>query len=491
MRSICTAILGVALAAVTPAAAAGGDHFSAEKRLYVVAVSDATYADQDWRQVVDALVEKHAAKLVRYRGDVTSARDALAAWMPDYICFVARPQEAGRKFVVTVSRMTRKLDEDYFTDALWGILTGYEPADALRIAKRREPLVITRAASGVGPGLLGGFESGFASAETSQKNFWTKNGEEISKQQLEPDPAEALARAFNTMRPQIFFTSGHATEHDWQIGYRIRAGQFRHKKGQLVSINTKGKVFEIHSPEPKVYLPMGNCLIGHIDRRDCMVTAWIHSGGVYQMYGYTAVTWNGRMGWGTKNRFMGGIDNLSEAFYWTNQDLLRTLHEKYPKVAEVDFETYRQGRMGDLARRHKLIRPNPKTKKPELWREPMALLWDRDCVAFYGDPAWDARLPRRELSWKQEWAGGGGSWTLTITPEKDGAGPGSLWLFLPERLTDVEVVEGKGLVAVITDNFIIARPKPEDGYKKGQAVEIKIKGTPMVRPRDKRGQEPF
>ena len=33
---------------------------------------------------------------------------------------------------------------------IWGILTGYDAGDALRIASRREPLVIRKAAAGAG-----------------------------------------------------------------------------------------------------------------------------------------------------------------------------------------------------------------------------------------------------------------------------------------------------------------------------------------------------
>ena len=61
-----------------------------------------------------------------------------------YACFVAQPKEAGREFVVHVSRMTRRLDDDPYTDVVWGILTGYKADDALRIASLKEPLVVRR-----------------------------------------------------------------------------------------------------------------------------------------------------------------------------------------------------------------------------------------------------------------------------------------------------------------------------------------------------------
>jgi len=81
------------------------------------------------------------------------------------------------------------------------------------------------------------------------------------------------------------------------------------------------------------------------------------------------------------------------------------------------------------------------------------------------------------------WSGGDGAWTFTITPGKDGAGPGGVSVFLPERLTDVEVIDGAECEPLVTDNFMMAKPKPKDGYKEGVPVVIKIKGRPMVRPK--------
>ena len=105
------------------------------KGSYAVIVSRATYGDPQWRPVVDALRTKHEAAVLVYPGAVADVRPALAEVFPRYACFVARPEEAGRDFVVAVHRMTRALDADPYTDVLWGILTGYEAADALRIAR--------------------------------------------------------------------------------------------------------------------------------------------------------------------------------------------------------------------------------------------------------------------------------------------------------------------------------------------------------------------
>lgn len=456
----------------------------AHEKLYVICASKQTRADADWRAVVDELAAKHDGKVVEYDGDVADARAHLARWMPDYVCFVARPEEAGRKFVVAVHRMMRRLDGDFYTDAVWAILTGYDAADAMRIAKRKAPLVVRRAAGSMGPGVFKKLDGGFASSESNPRQFWTREpGGKTVRHDVTPDPAQTLANAFNTMKPQMFVTSGHATEHDWQIGYNVRAGQFRHKNGQLRSISTNRKGYRINSPEPKVYLPAGNCLIGHIDRRDCMATAWMHSGGVHQMYGYTAVTFNGYMGWGTLRRFGSGACNLAEAFYWTNQHLLYDLHTKYPKLAGINFERHDNRAVGWLIRRHKLTRPNPKTGRPQWQKEATGLLWDRDCVAFYGDPAWDARMPKAKVPGTHAWSKVGKTWTLTVTPDKAGKGSKALDLFLPQRLTGLQMVAGKEHVQVVTDNFIWYRHAGKGTYTNGAPVTVRLKGTPMVRPR--------
>lgn len=109
---------------------------------YAVVVSRETYADTAWREAADALVKKHRATLMVYDGRVEQVREALSKAFPRFACFVARPEEADRKFVVALHRMTRALDEDPYTDVFWGILTGYDASDALRIARHDQPLVI-------------------------------------------------------------------------------------------------------------------------------------------------------------------------------------------------------------------------------------------------------------------------------------------------------------------------------------------------------------
>ena len=93
---------------------------------YAVVVSQTTYSDGDWKPVVEGLVAKHHVTIIQYKESVTDSLPELVRQFPRYICFVARPAEAGAKFVANVNRLTRQLDDDPYTDALWGILTGYD-----------------------------------------------------------------------------------------------------------------------------------------------------------------------------------------------------------------------------------------------------------------------------------------------------------------------------------------------------------------------------
>ncbi|HOW71252.1 MAG TPA: transglutaminase-like domain-containing protein [Phycisphaerae bacterium] len=466
------------LMASSPAPAAQSD-LAADRRICAVVVSVDTYARQEWRAVVDALVAKHRAEVIRYETDVNEAVWALSAWMPDRICFVARPEEAGREYVIRIHHLTRQLDADPYTDAIWGIVTGYDAGDALRIARRSEPLVIRRGASGAGVGHIESLPDGFASSESSKNDFWIRRDGKTTRSRVEPDASRSLAEGFNTMAPEIFFTSGHATERDWEVGYNFRGGQFLCEQGRLYARTSNGERVDIHSPNVKVYLPMGNCLIGRIPQPDCMATAWMHSGGVHQMFGYTVVTWFGYVGWGTGQYFSGGRNNLAESFFFTEQALLHKLHTEYPRWANTELYNFEPNVIHELFTRHGLLKEEGGRIVPE--QTAAGLLWDRDTVAFYGDPGWDARMSRLEPGWQQAFSEGDGRTTFRITATREGSWPEKpVIAWLPSRLANVRLTDPPHPKAVVTDNFLLLTMS--GAFGKGDTIEISFSGTPMVRP---------
>jgi zinc protease len=480
--ALCLGVIAVALpAAGRVVAEVDGRHAPVRPNPvgdYAVVASERCLAAPAWRAVIDALREKYAAAVVACpEGRLQDALPALRRQRPAYVCFVAEPEACDRPLVVAAHRLVRQLDDDPYGDALWGIVTGFDAADALRLAGLREPLVIRRGASSMGPGLLARLDAGFASNEDDVGDFWVKAAGSTAAvhKAVAPDATRALAEAFNAQPVEVFYTSGHATERDWQVAYNKPGGAFRHEAGELFAQSVDGARHAIRSPGAKVYLPVGNCLIGRIDRRDCMATAWLHSGGVGQMLGYTVVTFYGYMGWGTGMLFEDGRLSLAESFFLNNQSLLHRLAERFPEALAAQPEAY-DGK--DIAALGAGVAKGS--------RDALGLLWDRDTVAFYGDPAWVAAYPCSApvFGWRLEEAGG--LWTLRVTTLKAGGQRDPKWgarpflAVLPERVDEVcEVACDRPVKPLVTERFALV---PMDGAEaEGATATVTFRGRSAAR----------
>lgn len=447
---------------------------------YAVVVSKQTYGDAQWKAVADALVAKYGGKLLTVESDVASALPALKEAFPRYTCFVATPAEAGRDYVAAVHRMVKKLDDDPYADTIWGILTGFDAADALRVAKNDKPLVVRKVASGTEVA-LDRCPEGIWYCELKQGKMVRKEaGGEAVVGKGPADTTAALADTLNTYRADLFVTSGHATERDWQIGYTYPNGTFRSKAGELFGLSRAGERTPIRSDNPKVYLPIGNCLMGHIDGPDAMALAWMHSANVQQMIGYTVPTWYGYAGWGMLDYFVEqpGRYSMAEAFAANDHALIHRLSTYFPEIAQLNPPPGK--RMG------------PRTVSAEAKAAGLSamdgagLLHDRDVVAFYGDPAWNAHMTGGALAYDQELTqAADGVHTLTIRPligaksfapvNTNGAQRGGrpIVAFLPKRIGKVEVLKGAELKPVITDDFILI-PNPGK-WEEGKELVVKFR----------------
>jgi hypothetical protein len=427
----------------------------ADASTYAIVVSEATYGDEQWREVVESLREKHGGSVILYKSSLESSLQRLRAEFPRYSCFVARPQEATREFVAAVHQLTGKLDADPYTDTLWGILTGFDAADALKIARHQKPLTVRKVASGTEIAMEM-VEQGVWYCELKQHHMVEKKPSGAAELKAGPaDTTQALVGTLNDYQADLFITSGHATERDWQIGFRYRNGSFRSEAGQLWGVDTKGKKYLIASPNPKVYLAVGNCLMGHIDGPDAMALAWMHSAGVHQMVGYTVPSWFGYGGWGLLDYFLEqpGRYTLTEAFQANHHALVYSLEN------DIGLER--------------------------------GLRFDREVVVLYGDPAWSARMADRPKAYEQELLEREGVFTLTIQGNRgeesfapiniNGSQRGwrPIIELLPYRVENVEVLEDSGLAPVITDDFILV-PNPRR-YDTAKTYCIKFRADRVVR----------
>jgi zinc protease len=453
---------------------------------YAIVVSKRTHEDPDWKKVVDALVKKHAdkyhAQVIEYGTDVDESLAPLRRLFPRYAAFVAQPEEAGREFVVKVHRLTRKLDDDPYTDVLWGIVTGFSAADALRIAETGQPLEIHCAAAGTGINLEM-FEQGFWFNEGSDDEYTEKHkGGKAETKHGYADAAKPMIDMFAEYGPQLFLTSGHATWRDWQIGYPPhQRGQFRCQDGVLYGVDRSGKRYPLRSPNPKVYLPAGNCLMGLIRDKQSMALAWLGSGGADQMIGYVVSTWYGRGGWGTRDYFFSepGRYTLSEAFYFNNQAIVYDLQTRFPKTADVDFNQWNIETdpyiMGRLAAQLGYTKDEPDLK------DNLGLHWDRDTVAFYGDPAWEARLapspatrstgrPGYRARFTQNLSVSGNRYTFTLKADADCSPGRPPAMLLPHRVRDIKIVKGQEFKPLVTNKFIMVMSAGK--LEKGKTCEV-------------------
>jgi len=457
---VCVAIV-VGITCVSAGALSAGETAGG----YVIVVSKATHGDAGWRKVVDALKTKHGAAVCEYESSVDESLAMLKKQFPKYACFVATPAEAGKAFVAQVHQLTRKLDDDPYTDVLWGILTGYDAANALRIAQHARPLTVQRVASGTDVALEMCTE-GVWYCELKKNHVVRKErgGKAVVGKTESADTTKALVDTLNVYKADLFVTSGHATERGWQIGFRYRNGTFRCKDGQLYGLDTKRQRFDVKSPNPKVYMPIGNCLMGHVDSTQAMALAWMNSAGVMQMLGYTVPTWFGYGGWGCLDYFIEqpGRYTFTEAFFANHHALVHRLTTEF---ADAPKTTGRGPARG--------------------------LQFDRDVVAFYGDPAWCARMAAGPTAWVQTLTEKDGRFTFVITPKRGGKtfepinmngsqrGYRPIVAFLPHRIADVKIVAGAELKPTITDNFILI-PNPRT-CEAGRSYEVVFTGKTITK----------
>lgn len=416
--------------------------------------------------MAETLRDKHQANILIYEQSPDELLPRLRESFPRFACFVATPNEAGRDFVAGIHRLTRKLNDDPYTDCFWGILTGYNPANALRIATQSQPLVVRKVASGTEIALdlcqEGVWYSELKAGEWVQK----KPGQNPASLKGPADTTELLAKSLTEYHADLFVTSGHATERDWQIGYSYKNGTFRCEAGTLFGLDLEKRKFPIHSANPKVYLPIGNCLMGYIDGSNAMALAFLNSAGVCQMIGYTVPSWYGYAGWGCLDFFLEqpGRYTFTEAFFANHAALIHRLETYFPGFSSAELD-----------QRLRPNKPVPVTEAAKATglkaQDAIGLLHDRDTVAFYGDPAWQARMAEAPKWFDQGLTRNGNVFTFEIKPNRGvesfkpvntngsqrGGRPFLAWF--PERVKNPVITQGADLNPVVTPNFILV-PNP-------------------------------
>ena len=161
-----------------------------------------------------------------------------------------------------------------------------------------------------------------------------------------------------------------------------------------------------------------------------------------------------------------GCYTMAEAFYVNHQALLHRLYAAAPATRKINPAPGKTARVRQVTEAGKTLGVTA--------RDVSGLLHDRDVVAFYGDPKWEARVAVPQgvrPAYGQTLSHQDGLYTLTITPHRgadsfkpvntNGAQRGwrPMVARLPHRIQAPQILEGADLKPLIADDFILV-PNP-------------------------------
>jgi zinc protease len=467
---------------------------------YAVVVSQATAQDPGWAKVTAALEKKHHATVVTATNVFsTECRDQLRQLQPRYVAFVAKPDEVGVEFVRQVHLLSRVMDEDPYDDFIWGIITAATPEAALRIAQVEKPLVVHRALTTTGVN-AGALNDCLTLSDGKPGDFMLKENGQVTRGNKTNDNVGAYQRFlnyYNSNDIDLLVSSSHSTEANLEMpftdGSIVISGEhmFMVDKAGLYSFvraasgNARSGLWfqspegaarraewakktsapELrHAQNPKVYIAAGNCLMGDVmNTTDSLVIDWLTWQGVDQFVGYTVPTWFGKGGWGTLDLWQsyGSQNNVAEAFFLNNQCIVHKLVTDYPEAAKLSLDQKSLDQLsgegsGEPTSAVLKLEDILKRTESKQRKDLIGYIYDRDVVAFYGDPKWDARLDPvnagSPVKWL--WTGKPGQRVLEIECLKDFKKEEMPFL-LPERMKNAKVTADAGLNTFMNDEFLL------------------------------------
>lgn len=365
---------------------------------YVVAASEDVKTDPEWMKIVDVLAKRHKATVVFYQSQITELLGQLRKLTPRYVAFVEKPQHLNREYVMEGHRMSRTIDSDIYADYMWGIITGYTAADAMRMVERSGKPFIVRTALNTTCEMSDGkwfdrfafMNDGSAPGGWGEKTDKDKQTEhyQINKWEI----LDKWVEKYKEIDPDLLITSSHATEKNLEMPFTV--GNLKSAGGRLYADFMTPEFLE-GTGHPRVYFAAGNCLIGNIDNDpESMAVGWLSGMNATSMVGYVVTTWYGRNGWGGLKYWASnaGRLTLAQAVYLNQQDMLHIEQNWFPEMLKVDYP-FSSFEFGEQDQFKKLFE-EATGKQPT--QDQMGFVHDRDVLAFYGDPAWDVKLQTTE-----------------------------------------------------------------------------------------------
>lgn len=484
----------------------------AQTKEYVVIAGKGITEDAAWKQVADALKNKHQAALVTYKENIDEVMPWLKKFRPRYVTVVEKPENLNRDYVIHLNRISRDVDDDAYADFLWGIITGYDADAAMKMVNNStEPLVMKDAVATITEMHSGKWFDRYAWIDDHKEGLWgekrSKNDSIITHHQ--PTVMQKLTiidRAGNqktievpgasseeTMgifydiyekyNPDLVVTAAHATEFNLEMPFS--RGNIKPKNGILYMDFDNNPQDLKESGKRKVYLPIGNCLIANVkNSKETMAIAWMNSGNAATMVGYVVPTWYGRNGWGGLKYLLTtpGRYSVAEAFYLNQQDMMYQLCEMSPKLPTFtypyDAMTGDYDKIQMLADSLGIIKPNV---------DHLGFWHDRDVLAYYGDPKWNVRLQEipEENDFTVKSQRKGRKCIVTITTKenfnlmrmkgdqfkKEHVLDLPFSYFFPKRLKNPRLSAGQNWKAAVDENFLLVY---NADFKPGKTYTVEL-----------------
>lgn len=346
-----------------------------------------------WEDVIEILKERHNADVYTFSKHPKESFNVLRTIQPRYVAVVDLPENIGAGYVADLHRLSSKIDEDIYTDFLWGIVTGYDGKNALEIIKSSgNGIKINKALSTTSENIDPRMFDEFAYISDANEGQWGEKKSGIMKQSKVPSNGilPLFMELYKKIEPDMLITSSHADMNTLEMPFskgRLIA------KGGLVYAELPNESVALHkSTKNKVFLPIGNCSIGNLDYRNTsMMASLFNTALVASAVGYVVDTWHGRAGWGGMKYWLAtpGRYTLNEAFYLNRQDIIFRMNEwskNFYKVNPPIYDDFSR-MMSDLKKEI-----SSKTGIRNATDEQIGFTYDRDILALYGDPALDVRL---------------------------------------------------------------------------------------------------
>ena len=486
---------------------------------YVIVASQSVMKDE-WKAVVEALLSSHKGAVVCcYADSLREVLPSLKEYRPRYVAVVEKPEKIGKSFVIELNRMSREVDSDIYEDFISGIITGYDAQAAIRIVQdASKPKIISTCVSTVSDFGEGRFFDSYANlmdnapgtyrirrAGDKQRFFtatdstvnrmyrdWERDREKregdkfkpnLRLSSLLPNTLPIFDQIYTEFDPDLLVTASHATERNLEMPFS--SGNIMCRDGKLYLDYPAAPQWLRESGKARVYLPVGNCLIGNVNNtKNSMAIAWMNSANVSCFVGYVVTTWYGRNGWGGLRTWLTqpGRYTAAEAFFLNRQDLLYRLRENAPEVLSTPFPYDKNDNFDNM------WRDAAKIAGKTLSDDQMGQWYDRDVVAYYGDPLWNVRLKEnpKENDVSVSFVKKGRTVEITIKTSSDFSAsrmegsnlgksnlqPQPFTYFFPERIDSPEIVSPKKIKAAVDENFLLLY---NTDFKPGETYKIKMR----------------